>query len=57
MPFVTMSIDDLIVGDNIGDNVRLLEEVLEQRNRFTVTLGSVHGGDDGVAGEHGGSSV
>lgn len=57
MPFVTMSVDDLIVGDYIGDDVRLLEEIFEQRNRITVTLGSVHGGDDGVAGEHGGSSV
>ena len=54
MSFVAVSVDDLIVRDNIGDDVIPLEEILKQRDRVAVALGSVHRGDDGVAGEDGG---
>lgn len=57
MSLVAVSVDDLVVGDDVGDDVGLLEEVLEEGDRIGVALGSVHGGDDGVAGEDGGAGA
>lgn len=54
MSFVAASVDDLVVRDHVGDDVIPLEEILKQRDRVAVALGSVHRGDDRVAGEHGG---
>lgn len=44
-----------IVRNNVRDNVGLFKEELEEGDSFVVPLSSVHGGDNGVAGEHGGS--
>lgn len=52
-----MGVDQIIVGNNIGDNVRLVEKEVEEGNSVIVPLGAVHGGDDGVAGEYGGAGV
>ncbi|PON79875.1 hypothetical protein TorRG33x02_234940, partial [Trema orientale] len=54
---VAMGIDQIIVRDNVGDDVGLVEEELEEGNCVTVPLGAVHGSDDGVAGEDGGAGV
>lgn len=52
-----MTNDQEIVRDNIGDNGGLIEEKLEERNGVVIPLGTVHGGDDGVAGEDGGADA
>lgn len=54
MSSVAVRVDDLIVRDHVGDDSIPLEEILEERDRFRVALGPVHGGDDCVAGEDGG---
>lgn len=51
---VAVGVDDVVVRDDVGDDVRLLEEEVEEGNGLIVALRPVHGGDDGVAGEHGG---
>lgn len=52
---LAMSDNEEIVANNVGDDVGLVEEELEQRNGVGVTLRAVHGGDDGVAGEDSGA--
>lgn len=54
---VTMGVDEIIVRDDVGDDIGLIEEELEEGNGVVVALGAVHGGDDGVAGEDGGAGV
>ena len=50
---VAVGVDHVVVGHDVGDDVRLLEEELEETNGLLVPPRTVHGGDDGVAGEHG----
>lgn len=52
-----MGVDQIIVRDDVGDDVGLVEEELEEGNSVTVPLGAVHRSDDGVASEHGGAGV
>lgn len=54
---IAMCVDQYIVGDNIGDDIGLIVEELEESDGVVVALGAVHGGHDGVAGEDGGASV
>lgn len=52
-----MSVDQVIIRDNVGNNVGLVEEEVEEGNSVIVPLAAIHGRDDGVAGEHGGARV
>lgn len=49
--FVGLTVGDnqIIVGDNIGDDIELVEEVLKEGFGILVSLGAVHGSDDGIA--------
>lgn len=54
---VAVGVDQIIVRDDVGDDVGLVEEELEEGNGVGVPLAAVHGGDDGVASEDGGAGV
>lgn len=51
-PLVAVCVDHVVVGDDVGDEVRLVEEEVEQGDGLAVPLSAVHGRDDGVAREH-----
>lgn len=44
-----MGDNEIIVGDNIGDDIELVEEVLKESFCILVSLAAVHGSDDGIA--------
>ena len=52
---VAVGVDEVVVRNNVGDNIGLVEEEVEESDGLVVPLGAVHGGDDGVAGEDGGA--
>lgn len=54
---IAMGVDQVIVRDNIGNNIGLVEKEVEEGNCVIVPLRAVHGGNDGVAGEDGGTGV
>lgn len=54
---IAVSINQNIIRYNIWNNVRLVVEELEEGNSVIVPLGTVHGSDDGVAGEDGGARI
>ena len=54
---IAMSVDENIVRDDIGDDVGLVEEKVEESDRVIEALVAVHGSDYGVTGEDGGPGV
>lgn len=52
-----MSTDQEIIRNNIRHDTRLGEEELEERDSIIIPLGAVHSGNDGVAGEDGGTNA
>lgn len=54
---IAMSVDEDIVGNDVGDDVGLVEEKLEEGDGIIEALVTVHGSDYGVAGEDGGAGV
>lgn len=52
-----MRVNQIIIRHNIGNSIGLVEEELEECNSIIISLGAVHGGDDGIAGEDSGASV
>lgn len=53
---VAVCVDEIVVRDDVGDDVGLFEEEVEEGDGVLIAVGAVHGGDDGVAGEDGGAS-
>lgn len=50
---VAVGVDHVVVRDDVGDDVELVEEEVEEGNSLLVPLRPVHGSDDGVTGENG----
>lgn len=53
---IAVCVDDVVVRNDVGDDVGLLEEEVKEGDGLVVPLRTVHSGDDSVAGEHGGAS-
>lgn len=52
-----MSVDQIIIRHNVGHNVRLIKEEVEEGDGVLIPLGAVHGSNDGIAGEDSGAGA
>lgn len=46
-----MASNEVVEGNDIGNNVELIKKVLEEGFGIVVALGAIHGSNDRVAGE------
>lgn len=54
---VTVGVDQIVVQDNIGNDIGLVERELEEGNSVIVRLGAIHCSNDGIAGKDGEAGV
>lgn len=54
---LTVGEDEVVVGNNVGNDIRLLKEEGEVCNSIVKAAGTDHGGNDSVASENSGAGI